>query len=198
MTNETSSTRNASASSSLTTGNLNNTIDRIILVGLGGIGSWLAPAVVRVTNKPLLLVDGDNYASHNLQRQLFPMEFVGQNKADVCASRLLREYPFAVLELPPRSIFLTKDTVTLIRDRDLVLLAVDNHPTRLLISRHCQTLRDIALVSGGNEFSDGNVQVYVRVNNAAHMPPIEQFHPEIRNAGRRRNIARNPGELSCE
>src|SRR5207248_1631829 len=58
----------------------------------------------------------------------------------------------------------------LIRPGDHVLLCVDNHPTRKLVSEHCGTLESAALFSGGNDGVEppdrlgtyGNVQVYLR------------------------------------
>jgi hypothetical protein len=70
---------------------------------------------------------------------------------------------------------------------------VDNHASRLLVSRHAATLRDLTLISGGNDYEDGNVQVYVRQNGADLTPSLTRYHPEIA-----RPADRNPAELSCE
>src|SRR5262249_60475714 len=77
----------------------------------------------------------------------------------------------------------------LIRNGDHVLLCVDNHPTRKLVSDHCGTLANVALFSGGNEGVEpprergtyGNVQVYLRKGGRDLTVPLTRFHPEIAN-----------------
>ena len=65
--------------------------DRIVLIGLGGIGSQLLPSLVRYLGhrpepRPLLvLVDGDAYEPANRSRQLFPDDALGTNKAEALA-----------------------------------------------------------------------------------------------------------------
>ena len=43
-----------------------------------------------------------------------------------------------------------------------MFLCVDNHKSRMIINNYCKQLNDVILFSGGNEFTDGNVQIYVR------------------------------------
>ena len=65
--------------------------DRVVLIGLGGIGSQLLPSLVRYLSfspepRPLLvLVDGDAYEPGNRSRQLFPDDALGTNKAEALA-----------------------------------------------------------------------------------------------------------------
>lgn len=65
--------------------------DRIVLVGLGGIGSQLVPSLVRyLAFRPeprpvLVLVDGDAYEPDNRTRQVFPESAAGTNKAEALA-----------------------------------------------------------------------------------------------------------------
>ncbi len=65
--------------------------ERVVLIGLGGIGSQLLPSLVRYLSfrpepRPLLvLVDGDAYEISNRSRQLFPDDALGTNKAEALA-----------------------------------------------------------------------------------------------------------------
>jgi tRNA A37 threonylcarbamoyladenosine dehydratase len=62
---------------------------RVALFGLGGVGSFTAEALARAGVGHLLLVDGDNVASSNLNRQLVALHStLGQPKADVMAARI--------------------------------------------------------------------------------------------------------------
>ena len=70
---------------------------------------------------------------------------------------------------------------------------VDNHASRNLVSRHVATLSDLTLISGGNDYEDGNVQVYVRREGRDLTPSLNRYHPEIADPQ-----DRNPAALSCE
>lgn len=62
---------------------------RVALFGLGGVGSFTAEALARAGVGHLLLVDGDNVAPSNLNRQLVALHStLGQPKADVMAARI--------------------------------------------------------------------------------------------------------------
>jgi hypothetical protein len=66
-----------------------------------------------------------------------------------------------------------------VREGDLVLLAVDNHPARALVDRHLASLRDATLISGGNDETDGNVQLVRRRGGWSVDGHLTEVHPEI-------------------
>ena len=179
---------------------------RVILVGLGGIGSKLAEDLARYMAfskngpKELILVDGDTYSQSNLERQSAVESDVGQPKAKVWAETLAREFK----ALSIRSIDgyigesgVKKDNVIPIDKLSLegsaTLLGVDNHATRKLFSDYFEKeVQNGVLVSGGNNLVDGSVLVGVRVGGKSLTPPIDAFHPEIAKPG-----DKNPADLSC-
>ena len=137
--------------------------ERIVLVGLGGIGSQLLPSLVRyVAFRPepcpmLVLVDGDAYEPANRTRQVFPESAIGSNKAEALAE------VYRGLTVQGIADYLTEANVAdIIRDGDAVLLAVDNHWTRFVVDKHLATLDEVTLISGGNDETDGNVQLVRR------------------------------------
>lgn len=60
-----------------------------IIVGCGGVGSWLATVLSKM-QKPstILLVDGDTLELKNLDRQLFSESDIGTNKATALSTKL--------------------------------------------------------------------------------------------------------------
>lgn len=73
-------------------------LDRIVVVGCGGTGSWLIPKLAKTINDmkrkqmlsnkfSLILVDGDTVEDKNLIRQNFIEPDIGSNKAEVMALR---------------------------------------------------------------------------------------------------------------
>lgn len=67
---------------------------RVILFGVGGVGSWCAEALVRSGVSHLTLVDPDVVAASNLNRQLQATpETLGQPKVETLAERLRAIWP---------------------------------------------------------------------------------------------------------
>ncbi len=173
--------------------------DRIVLVGLGGIGSQLLPSLVRyVAFRPephpmLVLVDGDAYEPGNRTRQVFPESAIGSNKAEALAK------VYQGLTVQGVGDYLTEANVaTVIRDGDAVLLAVDNHWTRFVVDRHLATLDEVTLISGGNDETDGNVQLVRRRNGEFVDGSLAEIHVEIGRATPDEFAARNGCERQVE
>lgn len=69
---------------------------RVIVFGVGGVGSWCAEMLVRSGIGHVTLVDSDKIAVTNINRQLMATtETVGQVKVDVLKERLLEINPHA-------------------------------------------------------------------------------------------------------
>lgn len=55
--------------------------EKAIVVGVGGIGSWVAIDLALVGVQELILIDHDIVEEHNLNRTLFKYSQIGKNKA---------------------------------------------------------------------------------------------------------------------
>ncbi len=72
---------------------------RVILFGVGGVGSWCAEALVRTGLTHLTIVDGDSVQPSNVNRQLpATRETLGRPKVEVLKERLLSINPDAEIE----------------------------------------------------------------------------------------------------
>ena len=61
----------------------------VLIVGIGGVGSYAAEAVARAGVGTITLMDGDSVQSSNLNRQLVALtSTLGRNKAEVMAERI--------------------------------------------------------------------------------------------------------------
>lgn len=172
--------------------------DSIVVVGLGGIFSrlWLnlgdLAEFTEASPKRILLIDGDDVEEKNVSRQGFIRTDLGKKKSQVYEDRMRRRYP--ALTIASRGDFLTpKNMRDFIPDRSIVLSAVDNNKTRLQISAHAQALKDVVVISGGNEIWDGTVYLYVRESGVSKVMPLEEKHESVKNPK-----DKNPGEMSCE
>ena len=166
----------------------------VTVIGLGGVGSIVAryAAVFLASfqeNARLTLVDGDKFEPSNASRMLFGRH---GNKAQVVRQELLPRFRQSRLSMDWSSEYVTPENIgRLIRPRGIVILCVDNHATRNLVSAHCSKLKNIVLISGGNDGvgkdssgkvrrgTYGNVQLYARKNGKDITPSLTQYHPEI-------------------
>ena len=72
---------------------------RVILFGVGGVGSWCAEGLVRSGIRHLTLVDADCVAPSNVNRQRMATDHtVGRSKVDVLKEMLLEINPEASIE----------------------------------------------------------------------------------------------------
>ena len=163
-------------------------------IGIGGIGCALLPFLCRYLQYSgekarITLIDGDRFERGNAARQAF--SGLG-NKAEVKSRELAQEYEAVAFRSRPE--YVTEDNVArLIGEGEVVFLMVDNHASRHLVSRHVSSLADLSLISGGNDYEDGNVQVYIRQGGLDLTPSLARYHPEIATPQ-----DRNPAALSCE
>ncbi len=72
---------------------------KVILFGVGGVGSWVAEALVRTGVRNITLVDSDRVATTNINRQMPATALtVGKIKTEVAKRRLLEINPKANVE----------------------------------------------------------------------------------------------------
>jgi len=79
---------------------------KVIVFGLGGVGSWCAEGLLRTGITHITVVDSDTVAVSNLNRQLIATsETIGQPKAEMMRQRLLSINPDAQVEALDKRIF---------------------------------------------------------------------------------------------
>jgi len=169
----------------------------INIIGLGGIGSILSDSISRFLNYKstlsiykVTLVDGDSYETKNHERQTFEVE--GSNKAETKKEELKGRYRNIIFSSIPK--FVTKENISqIIKEESINLLCVDNHKTRKVVSDYCSELKDITLISGGNEITEGNIQIFVKNGGEKVTPSLTDYHPEIDNPQ-----DKSPEEKSCQ
>lgn len=180
---------------------------RVIMVGAGGVGTWLASGIVRLLEwkypgSALIIVDGDNYEQKNLERQDFSQ--MG-NKASVKALELSKQFNQTVIIPIPKWVVsdehpdVDEETAKikashLIAEGDIVIAVVDNFAARKILFDAASKLNNVDVFTGGNDDNlFGSIYHYRRRNGVditAH--PVET-HPEYQNPP-----DRNPGEMSCQ
>lgn len=114
---------------------------RVIIFGVGGVGSWCAESLVRSGIRHLTIVDSDRICITNINRQLMAtVKTVGQVKVEALKERLLLLNPGA--EIDARQQIFTAGTADSFRldEYDYIIDAIDSLKDKLLlIEMACRT-----------------------------------------------------------
>jgi len=122
----------------------------VVIVGVGGVGTWAAEALIRSGIGTLTLIDLDDICITNTNRQSHALQStIGQSKVSVLQKRLLDINPEATLHGVDD--FLTVDNMSeLITPRHhIVLDAMDMAHTKAALIAYCSA-RKIGIVTVGS------------------------------------------------
>jgi tRNA A37 threonylcarbamoyladenosine dehydratase len=135
---------------------------RVILFGVGGVGSFAAEALARAGIGRLELVDNDVVGLTNLNRQLVALHStVGQKKVDVMKARVLDINPEAAVTAS--DVFLSAETAERFdfSQYDYVLDAIDTVSAKLILADLCQKAGTPLVSSMGTGNKLDPTQLYV-------------------------------------
>lgn len=139
---------------------------KIVLIGLGGLGSPCAISLAGSGVGELICIDFDRVSESNLHRQtLFSYKDIGKKKSQAAQNRLERLNPNLKI-----TCFDTRTTAQNILDfitvADVVIDATDNFETRYIINDAC-ILAKKTLVYGAIHQTEGHVTVFNFKNTGA-------------------------------
>lgn len=110
---------------------------RILLIGAGGLGGYIASSLIRLGVKNLTIIDFDSFEESNLNRQIFSsIPSLNKSKVDVTKEKLLEINPQANI-LAIHSKYDNNIDKAIFDNIDIVFDGVDNIETKLLIEAHC-------------------------------------------------------------
>ena len=105
----------------------------VAVVGLGGLGGYVTEALARMGTGSLILIDGDTFDEHNLNRQLLCRETnLGAEKARSARERVA-DINSAVTTVCHHQALTRENLPRLLDGADVVVDALDRLPTRLLL-----------------------------------------------------------------
>ena len=110
----------------------------VLIIGLGGVGSYALETLVRTGINKLIIVDGDSVDISNLNRQLMSLTSnIGLSKTDVWKNRIKLINPNC--EIIKITEFITKDNLNLLFQEkiDYVIDACDTLETKKEIIKYC-------------------------------------------------------------
>lgn len=134
---------------------------KAIIVGAGGVTSYMLPALKNSFDLKLTLIDADILEKRNLDRQLFRNNHVGQHKAVA----LMRTYNFRkddgnVITTYFDSEMLETEYKFWFSEADIFICCADNHPARRDLLSAGKVMGKPVLVCA-NEYSTSQAYLYV-------------------------------------
>ena len=113
---------------------------RVIIFGVGGVGSWCAESLVRSGIKYLTIVDSDRVCITNINRQLMATtETVGQVKVEALKKRLLSINPTAEINALQQIYCAETADSFQIETYDYIIDAIDSLENKALLIHHACT-----------------------------------------------------------
>jgi tRNA A37 threonylcarbamoyladenosine dehydratase len=123
----------------------------VMIVGLGGVGSWAAEAIARSGVGKITLVEFDQVCITNANRQLHALSgLVGQYKVDVMAERLRKINPQAQVHVHNRFYNAESNPEIFAVKPDLVIDAIDNVTTKCHLLAYCREQKIPVVTSTGS------------------------------------------------
>jgi|APCry1669190770_1035315.scaffolds.fasta_scaffold16786_2 tRNA A37 threonylcarbamoyladenosine dehydratase len=153
----------------------------VVVVGLGGVGSWAAEALVRSAIGEITLIDFDHISLSNTNRQLQALdgEF-GKSKIEVMAQRLQRINPELKIHLIDD--FLKPENMDQYLPPDAAILdAADDVSTKQALAVWCRSHDAILTMSGGagGKVDPGKIEV-ADLANATHDAMLAKIRAHLR------------------
>lgn len=136
---------------------------KVMVVGLGGVGSYAAEALARAGIGNLILIDGDVVEASNINRQLVALHStIGLNKTDVMASRVMDINP--QLNLKTIHEFLEPHRIGEIisyENVDVVLDCIDSLSPKISLLKECkrQKVRCVSVMGAGGKMDPSKVVI---------------------------------------
>jgi len=123
----------------------------VCVVGVGGVGSWIVEALARSAIGKITMIDLDNLAESNVNRQIHALtDTLGKAKVTALHERIMQINPYCqVTEIED---FLTPDNVgEMIGEGrfDYVVDAIDNVRAKVALIAYCREHKVPLLTSGG-------------------------------------------------
>jgi len=165
----------------------------VIVIGIGGVGSWVVEALARNALGKLTLIDMDVVSESNINRQLPALSStIGKNKIDVMADRIRDINPLCEVHLIDE--FVSEDNLAEMIDAnvDYVIDCIDSSRVKAALIAWCkrQKIKIVTLGGAGGQIDPTLIKVS-DLSRTEHDPLLSKTRKLLRqNYGFSKNIKR--------
>jgi len=107
----------------------------VLILGLGGVGSFTAITLARLPIKKLILVDSDKVEITNLNRQIYYNYDIGKNKVDALEEHIKNINPDIIVEKV--NLFINEENIDILFKVDYIVDACDTMNTKKMLIKKC-------------------------------------------------------------
>ncbi len=162
----------------------------VMVIGLGGVGSFAAEFIARSGIGEMTIVDGDKVDPSNRNRQLPALATNhGQSKADIMADRLMQINPELVLHVRKDFIMPEKVDELLSADLDYVVDAIDSITPKITVMKAAlaKNLRIVSSMGAGGKVDPTRLEV-ADISKTYNCPFAQQVRKQLKCEGIRKGI----------
>ena len=163
----------------------------VCVIGIGGVGSWVAEALARTAIGTITLIDLDDICVTNTNRQIHALSStIGHSKVEVMAERIRQINPEC--QVNEVEDFVTPDNLgeLVTGDFDYVVDAIDSLRAKVALIAHCKRNKIKMITVGGAGGQKDPTQIQVADLAKTYQDPLAA---KVRNELRRHyNFTKNP------
>jgi tRNA A37 threonylcarbamoyladenosine dehydratase len=136
---------------------------RICVVGVGGVGSWVVEALARSAIGHITMIDLDNLAESNVNRQIHALtDTLGMAKVTALSQRIAQINPYCQVDEVEE--FLSADNLDQLvgaGNFDFIIDAIDNVRAKTALIAYCRAnkLRLVTVGSAGGQIDPTRIEV---------------------------------------
>ncbi|MDO4543664.1 MAG: tRNA threonylcarbamoyladenosine dehydratase [Clostridia bacterium] len=153
----------------------------VVVVGIGGVGGHAAESLARSGVGRLILIDGDEVESSNLNRQIFASkDFIGMAKTEAAKQRLNQVSDAEITGL--KAVLTAKNVSNLIpKNANFVIDAIDDLNGKVSIIEYCKR-NDIPFISclGAGNRTDPTAFTVTDIEKTEYCPLARKLRKELR------------------
>jgi tRNA A37 threonylcarbamoyladenosine dehydratase len=146
----------------------------VCVIGVGGVGSWIVEALARSAVGALTLIDLDNVAESNINRQVQALSStLGQAKIDALAERIAQINPYCKVTLVED--FITPDKLGQmigVGTYDYVIDAIDSARDKAALIAYCRQHAIALITIGGAGGQTDPTKIAVRDLSKTEQEPL--------------------------
>jgi tRNA A37 threonylcarbamoyladenosine dehydratase len=146
----------------------------VCVIGVGGVGSWIVEALARSAVGALTLIDLDNVAESNINRQIQALSgTIGQAKIDALAERIVQINPYCKVTLVED--FITPDNLGEMIGTgryDYVVDAIDSAKSKAALIAYCRAHQIPLITIGGAGGQTDPTKIAVRDLSKTEQEPL--------------------------
>ena len=158
---------------------------RVIIFGVGGVGSYTVEALVRAGVGQITMVDFDEISESNINRQLHSLRStIGKSKIDVMKDRILDINPDCKVELVKRLVYDDVDEVLGNNKYDFVVDAIDVIGSKINLIEYCvkNEINIISSMGFGNKMHPEMIEI-AKIKNTSVCPMARTIRSILKKKG---------------